>query len=148
EVVIDDEIHQRVEDKSGALAQQLGLALATSADVGVRQGGPVTNRHHVPRSDEDMGLAELDPFAIELRRAEHDEQRLAILFELRALMGAQGVLDCEVVETELSLNLPKQLLGGLMKTDPDKLPFVLQHLADGVDLDVADLAPVGVGGTV
>ena len=58
-------------------------------------------------------------------------------------MGAQRVLDGEVVQAELRLDLAQQLLARLVQADPDELAGDLQDLADVVDVDVADLAAVG-----
>ena len=63
-------------------------------------------------------------------------------------MGTPRVLDGEVVKAELGLDLPEQLVGRLVKADPDELAGDLQELADLVHHDVADLAALGVDGGV
>jgi hypothetical protein len=66
-----------------------------------------------------MGLAEGDlVVGAALRGAEHDEDGVAVLLELRALVGAVRVLDGEIVEAELLLHLAEQLLARLVQTDP------------------------------
>src|SRR5439155_3157981 len=97
EVAVDDEVHEGVEDEPGALAEQAGRALAARPDLGVRQGRPVADGEDVARADEDVRLAEGDLAAavspLELAGAEPDEERLAVLLELRPLVGAERVLD-------------------------------------------------------
>ena len=76
------------------------------------------DRHHIPSSDEDVCLAELDVARVadELRRSEDDEERLSILFELRTLVRGQRVFDGQIVEPELPLNFAQQLEARLVQT--------------------------------
>ena len=55
-------------------------------------------------ADEQMGFAERDAVAVELSRARHDEQRVAILFDLRPLVGVVRILNGEIVQLELPLH--------------------------------------------
>ena len=51
--------------------------------------------------EEEVRLAEGDAVVDQLRRAGDDEERVAVLLELGALVGVLGVLDGEVVQVEL-----------------------------------------------
>ena len=108
------------------------------------------HRDDVVLADEDVRLAELDVRrrAAQLRGAQHDEQRVVVLLELRPLVGVVRVLDGEVVQVELALHLAQQLLGRLVQADPDEAPGPGQHLVDVGDLDVADARAVLVGRAV
>jgi len=75
---------------------------------------------------------------IGLRRAQHDEQRLPVLLDLRALVGAMRVLDGQIVEPELRLYLPQELFVRLVQTNPDEAVGLLQNLAGLLERDLAD----------
>ena len=60
-------------------------------------------------ADEEMRLAEGDAALDQLRGARDDEERVAVLLELRALVGVLGVLDGEVVQVEFALHPQQQL---------------------------------------
>ena len=62
----------------------------------------MSHRHDVVAADEDMGLA-VSAFGRpqELRGTEHHEQRLLVDFELRPLVGVNGVFDGQIVKAEL-----------------------------------------------
>ena len=49
-----------------------------------------------------------DPALDQLRRSRHDEQAVAILLDLRPLVGMVGVLDSEIVQVELLLHAAEQ----------------------------------------
>ena len=51
-----------------------------------------------------VGLSKSDLVVDDLRGAGNDEQGIAVLFDLRMLMGFARVFDCQVMEAELVLN--------------------------------------------
>ena len=53
-------------------------------------------------ADEEVRLAEGDAAVDQLRGAGDDEERVAVLLDLRPLVGVLGVLDGEVVQAELA----------------------------------------------
>ena len=82
--------------------------------------------------------------AVELRRPQHDEQRSLVLLELGPLMGAERVLDGEIVQPELFLHLAKDLpaarTGRSRRTDRSA-----PALADiGQSGQIGDPPPVGI----
>ena len=70
-------------------------------------------------ADEEMGLAEGDPAVDQLRGARDDEQRVAVLLELRPGVRVLGVLDRQVVQPELALHPEQKLAARLEQADPD-----------------------------
>ncbi len=93
----------------------------------------MAHRHDVARADEEVGLAELEIAVIEgggvagdrgvggeLRRAQDDEQGVAVAFELRPLVGAMGVLDREVVKVEGRLHVVEQSFARFVESQPDE----------------------------
>ena len=67
----------------------------------MRAQGAVSHRHDVVAAHEHVRLAKSDPplwvGVAELGGAQHDEQRVLILLQLRPLMGPMSVLDRQVV---------------------------------------------------
>ena len=102
----------------------------------------------VALADEEMRLAEGNAAAHELRGARDDEQRVAILFELRPLVRMLGVLDGEVVQVELALHPVQELAARLPQADPDDMTVLLRPGARLVDRDVGDAlsARIDAGG--
>ena len=78
----------------------------------------------------------LDPLPIA------DEDRVAVDFELRALMCLAGVLDRQIVQVEFLLHLPQQLLIRLVQADPDHGVFAVSPLSSLFNADVAKAQPV------
>ena len=157
EVVVDHEIHQRIEHEARADAEHRGRALAARADVGVGQGRAVADGDDVAPAGEDVGLAVLDLAGLPLRGAQHDEQGIAVDLELGALMRVVGVLDREVVQPEPALHPAQQLLARLVQAEPDEAVgarvIAARDEVEGgrgivLDVDVGDPAPALVGGTV
>ena len=66
--------------------------------------------------------AMLSPY--ELRRPRHDEECVAILLELRPLMGMLRILDGEMVQAELVLHAVQQLRIGLVEAYPDDMALL------------------------
>lgn len=60
-------------------------------------------------ADKDMRFAKRDALVDQLGRAGDDEERVAILLELRTLMGVRRVLDRERMQVELLLHAMEQI---------------------------------------
>jgi hypothetical protein len=73
----------------------------------------VADADDIALADEDMGFAEGDALIDHLGRAGDDEERVAILLELRALMSVGRVLDRERMQVELLLHAAQQVGIGL-----------------------------------
>ena len=110
-VVVDDEVEDGVEDEVLALGERRRAALPMLPDRRVGRRGAVPDADDVALADEEMRLAEGDAAADELGGARHDEQRVAILLELRPLVRVLGVLDGEVVQVELVLHPGAEVRG-------------------------------------
>src|SRR5215467_2652650 len=78
----------------------------------------MSDGHHVARACEDMGLAELNLAILELRRAQHNEEGIAIDFELRPLMRRMRILNGEVMQAKPALNAAQQSFIRLMEPNP------------------------------
>ena len=85
---------------------------------------------------------------LELGGAQHDEQRVAVLLELWSLVGAERVLDREIVQAECLLEGAQERLVGLLDADPHEPVRLAEDSADLLDRDVPHLAAVGVDGGV
>ena len=92
----------------------------------------------VALADEEVRLAEGNAAADELGGARDDEQRVAILLELRPLVRMLGVLDGEVVQVELALHPAQEIAARLPQADPDDMPVLFGPDARLVDRDVGD----------
>ena len=102
-VAVDDAVEDGVQDRLGAEAQQLGVALHAAADGGQVGGLAVADGEHEVRADEDVDLAELDLLdLVEVAGgAQHHEQGVAVALQLGALVGDDRVLDGQLVQAEL-----------------------------------------------
>ena len=96
----------------------------------------------VAGADEQMRLAEGDATFDQLGRAGNDEQRVAILLELRPLVRMLGILDRQVMQIELRLDAKQQLAVGLEQPDPDDMALLLGPVAGLLDRNVGD-TPAG-----
>ena len=103
-VRVDDPVDDGVERGAWAQREELRLLLEVLAHVAETAGLAVADRDQEVGPDEDHHLADVD----QLLRPEvadgldHEEQRLVVDLQLRPLMGADGVLDGELVELELA----------------------------------------------
>ena len=104
EVVVDDAVGDRVEDRARADAQEIGVGLEVQAHVVQRAALAVADGDHEARAEEDHHLADLDELlAVDVARGlEHDEERVAAVdLELGPLVGVDGVLDGQRVQLEV-----------------------------------------------
>ena len=103
-VVIDDPVHDRVQDRHRAAAQQVGACLQATADGGQIGRLAVADRDHELWAGEDVHLTELDGLRLVdvAGRMQDAKQRLAVVLELGALVRADGILDGELVQRELA----------------------------------------------
>ena len=104
----------------------------------------MTHRDDVAAADEQMGFAERDAALDPLRGARHDEQRVAILLDLRMLVRLAGILDGEIVQAELRLHARQQFGAGLEQADPDHVTRPPRPLAGLIDRDLLDPAAIGI----
>ena len=102
-VAVDDPVEDGVQDRFGPAAQEVGLALQAVPNGREIGGFAVADRQDEVGADEDVHLAELDRLGLVevARRAQHDEQRVVVSLELRALVGDDRVFDGERVQLEL-----------------------------------------------
>ena len=101
----------------------------------------------VAGADEDMGFTALHPAALQFRRAQHDEQRVVVDLQLGPLMGAMGVFDRQIMQTEPRLDHAQHFLAGLQQSDPDELPGLFGR-SRRVDTDGLIAMPADIEGTV
>ena len=92
-----------------------------------------------------MGLTECDPAVDQLRRSRHDEQAIAILFDLGALVGLAGILDSEIVQVELLLHAAEQGQIRLVEPDPDHVSRLAAPVRGFIDRDIGNTPAVDVG---
>ena len=104
----------------------------------------MAHRDQISFADEQMGFAECDAVAVELRGARHDEQRVAILLDLRPLMGVVGILDREVMQFELPLHAAQQRHIRLMQADPHHVAGLAAPARGFFDGDVGDAPAIDI----
>ena len=80
----------------------------------------------------------------QLRRARHDEQRVAILLDFRPLVGMVGVLDGEIVQVELPLHAAQQRHIRLVQSDPDHVSRPAAPVRGFIDRDIGNTPAVDV----
>src|SRR5688572_23716838 len=83
-----------------------------------------------------------------LRRTQHDEQRIAVSLQLGPLVRAMSILHREIVQIEYLLALLHPLFTRLDLVEPDEPALLLHDIADFLDFNIADSAPLGVGSAV
>ena len=80
----------------------------------------------------------------ELCGARHDEQRVAILFDFRPLMGVVRVLDGEIVQFELPLHAAQKRHIRLVQPDPDHMARLAAPTRGFLNGDVGDAPAVDI----
>jgi hypothetical protein len=76
---------------------------------------------------------------------QHREQRIAVFFDLGALVAVARVVDGELVQAELLGHFVEFLVRRLEQRDPDEAVGPAHVLADVLGRDVGELAAVLVG---
>ena len=147
EVVVDDEVDDRIDDEALALRQHLRRAFGARAHFAIGRGRAVAHGDHVARSRENVRLAELDLLVDDLRGAQRHEDRVPVDLELRALMREQRVLDREVVQVEALLHGLEQVLVRRVQPDPDERAVLVGTARFG-ELDLGVPPPRLVGNAV
>ena len=131
--------------------EELRLPLEVLAHVAETAALAVADRDQEVGTDEDHHLADVD----QLLRPEvadgldDEEQRVAVDLELRPLVGADGVLDGELVELELAPDGVELHHGRLDQADPGEASAVLRLVAQTFDRPgPRDPASLAVDGAV
>ena len=83
----------------------------------------MANRNEITFADEQMGFAEFDAVANELSSPSHDEEPVAILLDLRSLVGVVGVFDGEIVDVNPEEQKLKVLVDIFERQVPVELGF-------------------------
>ncbi len=141
-VIIDHEIHDRIQHITRASRQALGRRFAALAHFGVTLGGAVAHRHDKVDAEKNVGLAEYHIAVQQLCSLQYQKQVVAILFQLRALMRRIRIFHGQIVQTEFILQFLDQRRVRFQQADPDKPAFARQFVADLVDGDVAQFDAV------
>ena len=135
----------------GPEREELRLLLEVLAHVAETAALAVADRDQEVGTDEDHHLADVD----ELLRPEvadgldDEEQRVAVDLELRPLVGADGVLDGELVELELAPDGVELGRGRLDQADPGEASAVVRLGAQTFDRPgPRDPASLAVDGAV
>src|ERR687897_1534325 len=102
-VVINDTVHDGVQDRLGSTAQVLGVGLQLLAYPTQVRRLAVAHAHHEIFSHKEVNLAELDPLLLVqvTGRLEHEEERIAVALQLGPLVGVRRILDRQPVQAEL-----------------------------------------------
>ena len=133
-VAVDDAVEDRVQDRLGTAAQQLGVVLHAVAHGGQVAGLAVSDGEHEVAADEQVDLAELDLLdVVEVAGGpQHDEERVAVAFQLGPLVGDDRVLDGELVQPELLGHGQQLRLGRPVEADPGHGVGLLAQLLVGL----------------
>ena len=104
----------------------------------------MTDRNKISFADEQMGFSKCDAAANELRGASHDEQRVAILVDLRSLVGVVCVLDGKIVQVELLLHTGQQSDVWLVQSDPHHMAWLAAPARGFVYGDIGDAPAIDI----
>src|SRR5260370_36795092 len=88
-----------------------------------------------------MRLAEGDPPLDQLRCPCDDEQRLAVLLDLGMLMCLAGILDRQIMQSELRLHALQEVGAGPPQSDPHHVPCPLRPFAPFLEGNIFDPPP-------
>src|SRR5829696_5874486 len=142
-VVINDTVHDGVQDRLGSTAQVLGVGLQLLAYSAQVRCLSVAHAHYEVFSHKEVDFAELDPLLLVqvTGRLEHDEERIYVALQLGPLVGVRRILDRQPVQAELPCHGRELLFRRLVEADP-------RHTAP-VSYSLIDLFEGGrLGGTV
>ena len=102
----------------------------------------------LPREEHDLAEADLLLGVVVADGLQDDEGDVAVALELRALVGAERVLDGQRVQGELVAQRRELLRRGLVEVDPDEGAGLLARLAGVVERQVAAPPAVLVHGAL
>ena len=105
----------------------------------------MTDRDQIPLADEKMRFAERDAVAVKLGGARHDEQPVAILFDLWPLVGVGRVLDGEIVQLELPLHAFQERRVRFVQSDPHHVTRPAAPARGFVNGDIGDAPAIDIG---
>ena len=102
------------------MLQQLRLLLAAAAHFGKTQLRVAAGGDHVLRADKHRHFAGLQLLAVLFDEVHHDEERRAVLVDLRPLVALLRVFNRELVKAELFLQRRQLRRFGVFQGDPDE----------------------------
>jgi hypothetical protein len=119
-VAVDDGVEDGIEHGLWAPGQQVGVSLHAAAYGAQVAGLAMADGEYEVAAHEHMDLAEINLFdGVEVTRgAQHDEQGVAVAFQLRPLMGDDGVLHGQLVQPELPRHGEQLRFRGPVQPDP------------------------------
>src|SRR5215204_496277 len=119
-VVINDTVHDGVQDRLGSTAQVLGVGLQLLAYPAQVRRLAVAHAHYEVFSHKEVDFAELDPLLLVqvAGRLEHDKERIPVALQLGPLVGVRRILDRQTVQAELSGDGRELLYRRLVEADP------------------------------
>src|ERR671910_2607941 len=102
-VVINDTVHDGVQDRLGSTAQVLGVGFQLLAYPAQVRRLAVAHAHYEVFSHKEVDFAELDPLLLVqvAGRLEHDKERIPVALQLVPLVGVRRILDRQPVQAEL-----------------------------------------------
>src|SRR5215208_2589709 len=119
-VVINDTVHDGVQDRLGSTAQVLGVGLQLLAYPAQVRRLAVAHAHYEVFSHKEVDFAELDPLLLVqvAGRLEHDKERIPVALQLGPLVGVRRILDRQTVQAELPGDGREFLFRRLVEADP------------------------------
>src|SRR5919107_3877657 len=119
-VVINDTVHDGVQDRLGSAAQVLGVGLQLLAYPPQIRRLAVAHGHYEVFSHKEVDFAELDPLLLVqvTGRLEHEEERLPVALQLGSLVGIGRILYRQPVQAELLGDGRELLFGRPVEADP------------------------------
>src|ERR671913_1180208 len=119
-VVINDTVHDGVQDRLGSTAQVLGVGLQLLAYPAQVRRLAVAHAHYEVFSHKEVDFAELDPLLLVqvAGRLEHDKERIPVALQLGPLVGVRRILDRQTVQAELPGDGRELLYRRLVEADP------------------------------
>src|SRR5918994_3110801 len=142
-VVINDTVHDCVQDRLGSTAQVLGVGLQLFAYPAQVRRLAVAHAHYEVPSHKKVDFAELDPLLLiqVAGRFEHDKERIPVALQFGLLVGVRRILDRQTVQAELPGDGREFLYRRLVEADPCNPALV----SDGL---IGLLEGYRLGGTV
>src|SRR5918995_5623139 len=119
-VVINDTVHDGVQDRLGSTAKVLGVGLQLLAYPAQVRRLAVAHAHYEVFSHKEVDFAELDPLLLVqvAGRLENDKERIPVALQLGPLVGVRRILDRQTVQAELPGDGRELLYRRLVEADP------------------------------